>query len=135
MALFQSKLRNNFLYNWRVFAFNRTNFCLNWTPRGTFYTKLVSTSNSIAGLDGLELVPNPIAGDHVKMQLSLTEAMDVNISVSNIAGQVVRSLPKTHLTEGEQSIDLDVQNLANGIYFVQLLNEKGIRTERLVISR
>jgi hypothetical protein len=77
------------------------------------------------------LVPNPAANE-VNIDLNMAKPVDANIRVLNAQGQLV--FAQTVSQAEKQRVTVNTSNLANGIYLVNLLTEKGLITRKLVVN-
>lgn len=73
--------------------------------------------------------PNP-AANYVQMDLSKYDGQALNISLSNMMGQVVKTVT-TDAYSG-QTFSLDLSEVQNGGYMLTILNEKGQKETTLV---
>ncbi len=109
---------------------------------GNCYTLRVQTGTAARNAD-VEIVqiannkfavfPNPVANT---ARLSFSAAVNgkANVTITNQVGAVV--LAKTLIvTEGTNIRNLDVSNLASGMYFIRLQNGDAVQMARLVISK
>lgn len=79
-----------------------------------------------------KLYPNP-ARDAVKVSLQVSEAGDALVEVINLNGQTV--IAQTASVEaGMQSIDLNVADLANGVYTVKIALNDRVETLRFTVQ-
>jgi thiol-disulfide isomerase/thioredoxin len=86
------------------------------------------------GLNGsLVVFPNPTAGD-LNVQFELTEMTDLNIVIYNALGQQVRSVANGAFN-GLNNLNLNVSDLAAGIYQLHLVSDKGLMTQRFTVSK
>ncbi|MEM7161590.1 MAG: T9SS type A sorting domain-containing protein [Bacteroidota bacterium] len=69
-------------------------------------------------IDAVSLFPNPVA-DIARLRIEQEHAMQFNLNVLNIKGQVIRSLGQMKLTE----IQLDMSALESGPYLLEIANE------------
>jgi len=77
------------------------------------------------GLANYQIYPNP-AQNFVNIRQ--TEATEFSVSLIDLAGAIVfNSAPSL-------AHSLDLNNLPNGVYFLQMTSERGMKTEKLVIS-
>lgn len=67
----------------------------------------------------VELYPNP-ADDFVNVVFSATSSSDVTIQVIDLNGKVLKTTPVNNVFEGNNFIQLNVSNLASGIYMVNI---------------
>jgi hypothetical protein len=93
-----------------------------------------------AGLDDLQdarpltVYPNP-ANEVTTLYFALNNTADVQVRITNMLGQNVRTVNYQKLMPGDQSLKLDVAGLDAGIYFLSLTSGGG-RTvyQRVVIQ-
>jgi hypothetical protein len=83
--------------------------------------------------------PNPF-NPETTIQFELPFAEDIQISVYNNLGQIVRNLLNTKLTPGEYKIQWDGKNnfgqaCSSGIYYLQLNGSESILTRKMVLLR
>ena len=84
----------------------------------------ITSVNDIV-LDGsLRVFPNP-AKDVVSVGFNLQTAADVQITVSNVLGQVVRDLGTASFVTGVNNQNIEVAGLASGMYTVSLRTAEG----------
>lgn len=79
-----------------------------------------------------KLYPNP-ARDAVKISLQVSEAGDALLEVINLNGQTVIARSAS-LEAGMQSIDLQVGDLANGVYTVKIALNDRVETLRFTVQ-
>jgi hypothetical protein len=66
----------------------------------------------------LKVYPNPTVND-TKLSFNMLKNGNVSIRVYNLAGVEVRNLVFKNMNEGQQTIDIDVENLPRGTYLVK----------------
>ncbi len=93
----------------------------------------VATSN-VELVNTLAVYPNPVV-DRLNVAFEMDKTNDIEISIMNMLGQQVRSLGMNTFAAGAQVVELDVNNLQPGIYFVSLQNENGISTRKFTVSK
>lgn len=79
----------------------------------------------------LSCYPNP-TGRELNVQLNLTDNTDVIISIVDLQGKVVQNSTLTNYTKGQQTIVLDVNDLAKGIYFVKVEVGEEVFYEKII---
>jgi len=97
------------------------------TPACAVFT--ASSTSSISDVDNLKgavIYPNPVR-DNLKID-NLEE--NTTIEIYSITGQRVRTV-----TSAMGSIEIDMNNLSNGIYVVKMQNGKNTRTEKVQVLR
>jgi len=97
----------------------------------TFTVSSVSSTNEIAGLSNFLLSPNP-ASDKTVITASLESTTDIQISLISMLGQ--RQV-LSQVNTKELRLELDVSNLATGIYFVELRAGDKLALERIIVTR
>ena len=79
----------------------------------------------------LVATPNPVA-DAVRLDFTLQRAEDFDVEVYSAAGQRVLTRRGLRSVVGTQRIELDLSDLAAGVYFARLRFGAGMRSVRLV---
>ena len=104
-------------------------------PDGTtFALPIISNTETIEGLNDWTISPNP-ASHYTQLDINLSSATDLNATVYNMNGQAVIHQDLGQLTNGTQTITLDVSDLPAGIYQVALQHETGRIAQPLVITK
>lgn len=67
----------------------------------------------------LNVYPNPTT-DRIFIDLGLESRTDVNVTIRNISGQLVKNVNYNKLSAGVESIEVGVSNLAKGTYVITL---------------
>ncbi|MCR9287646.1 MAG: T9SS type A sorting domain-containing protein [Bacteroidetes bacterium] len=81
----------------------------------------------------LELAPNPAEGN-VNVSYDLPEAAQTTISVVNMIGQEVSRETLGNQFAGEYTHNLNINNLANGVYLVRFQADNQISTQKLIVK-
>ncbi len=90
----------------------------------------VSEPNTV--FNQVDVYPNP-ANDNATLMINLDEASEVTITMYNSMGQVVSSDNK-NLVMGTNNVALDVENLAAGVYFINVQQGTSKVSKKLVIE-
>jgi hypothetical protein len=77
-------------------------------------------------------VPNPF-NPTTKIGLDLPTASDWNVSVYNVAGQLVKSIDGRGV--GKVTVELDARNWASGIYFYKATAGQFVDTKKMVLMK
>lgn len=77
--------------------------------------------------------PNPAAGQ-AKVAYHLPEAGEVSLTLLNSAGQTVRELRNGAQAQGVNVSEIDLQDLASGLYLLRLQVGEKAQTTRLVVQ-
>jgi hypothetical protein len=84
-----------------------------------------------AGEENISLYPNPTRGAF-QVEFSMTEnAEDVRVSIMDISGKVVNQKQLPLVMNGDV-INLDITDMAEGLYLINIVSEKLRITERIV---
>lgn len=87
--------------------------------------------NTINNIKGVKAYPNP-ATDGLTIMFAINGTADVNVSLTNTVGQVVKS--KTVKTIGDNKVVFSTSDLSNGVYFYTV-EVNGVReTNRIVVA-
>ena len=79
----------------------------------------------------LDVYPNP-ASERINVNLSLEGRTDVEINITNINGQVVKNVKYSGLSGDVESLEIEVNNLANGSYIITLQKGKEVITGKFI---
>lgn len=79
------------------------------------------TSNLAAGTTEVSAYPNP-ASNAASVEFTLPSAQQVTIKVTNALGQVVYEHTEAQMPEGAQSLKVNTENFANGLYNVSVVS-------------
>jgi Secretion system C-terminal sorting domain len=98
--------------------------------RANFGDKLVGIEENL-DVD-FQIFPNP-ASEYANLQLVTQSAADFHVVITNISGQIMKQ--EYFANTAVINTNLDVSDLASGIYFVQVTSENKVMTKKLVINR
>lgn len=134
-TLLLTTLDVNDTYYWRVKPFNQHVGCAAFRSRN-FKTNNVATSTiEIEGLSAWQVSPNPVEGNTARIIANVSSDFEANIKVVDAAGRLVRNLQSVKFSEGSNSVELPLEGLANGFYFIQLSNGQAQDVRKLVLAR
>jgi alkaline phosphatase len=100
---------------------------LGLTPAG-----YVQNPGSVTGND-VNVFPNPTSGD-ASVKVTLVRDANVQISVTNISGQLVTSLAKEVKAAGTHTWNLNTANLPAGAYLVNVMIDGAQTGKKLVVT-
>jgi hypothetical protein len=75
--------------------------------------------------------PNP-ATDQVHLDFSLPESSPMNIGLFNANGQLLRTISNAVFEAGSHQIDLNMDNLSAGVYWIRLQSDQSIQTIKII---
>ncbi|WP_179862325.1 T9SS type A sorting domain-containing protein [Longibacter salinarum] len=104
----------------------------------TSYSETVDVKVGIQDAYKLEAYPNPVAnGQQPTVRFAVDKSQPVTIELYNTLGQRVRTLYNdTPRVTGEfQKVQVDVNSLASGVYFIRMRGESFATTKKLVVVR
>lgn len=129
-------LAPNTTYYWRLRPFNQYYTCTTFR-QGSFKTSNATTGVvDIATLTDMKLIPNPVeSGSTARLSVDAITNFEGTVQVLDAAGKLVRDLGTIQFTEGNNAVEIELENQANGMYFVTLTSAQGRRTERLAVVR
>lgn len=99
-----------------------SNVVLHWEPTAT------GIEDNFAGNPVINIYPNP-TNDWFNIDYQNAG----NIKVTNTLGEVIFEEKVNPLTEGTKKIDLS--NFSNGIYFINVSNEKGALNHKVILNK
>ncbi|MBS1651263.1 MAG: T9SS type A sorting domain-containing protein [Bacteroidetes bacterium] len=97
---------------------------------GTATVTGLTQNSSLA--HNISMMPNPTSGE-LKVNVNLNETQDLTISVTNAIGQVVMN--NNYSAVLSESVNLNLSNQPNGIYFVTVSNGKDKMVQRIVLNK
>lgn len=89
---------------------------------------------STTGIDQLNLFPNPTT-DNVFVSVNLAKASKVNVQMFDVMGRLVNELPAQSMDAGQNKVEMNTANLAEGVYSVRIQTETGSVTKQLSIIK
>jgi thiol-disulfide isomerase/thioredoxin len=94
----------------------------------------VSAVKNIESLEMAKVFPNP-AQEAASLSFSLSQATQLSIEVFNTLGQRVQYIASTEYMPGTHQLDLELSQLNNGLYIVQMQSPNGVQSLELAISK
>ncbi len=87
----------------------------------------------VQGMSGLSLFPVP-ADEFVNVEFSLNTAKDLEITLTDVSGKVVRTIAMDAYTAGTHTLSINTAEMASGIYMLNILAEQQMTSQRFVVS-
>jgi len=97
----------------------------------------VSFNVGVSGVEQLSSIsafPNPTNAT-ATLEFQLEISTDMTIGLFNALGQSVMEIPTTNYTAGYHNINLDVANIAEGLYTIRLQSDEGLESISLSVVR
>jgi uncharacterized protein YjdB len=108
---------------------------IGWFLNNTWYDEDPGMITSVKEMNSeettFEINPNPACND-VYFDYNLGKESDVNISVYNINGEIVKS-ENQNLYTGAHRTKMNIDNLNPGIYFIRFSSNKFIITKKMIL--
>ncbi|MEQ8908053.1 MAG: Omp28-related outer membrane protein [Vicingaceae bacterium] len=95
---------------------------------------VTNTSELKKDVESLTIYPNPTA-DVSTLKFDLSSAKNVNLEVRDITGKLLQTENFGTMVKGRQSIQLDLANLAEGFYFVNLRLDNEVITKKISVVK
>jgi parallel beta-helix repeat protein len=114
----------------KVTLFVEDNGCKSSTTKDVYIN--TAGINNANGNVPFEVYPNPTSGKFI-VDLGTTVAANTTVKVMNLAGQMVQAFDATSLVNGQLNVDLT--NMAAGVYFVQVQTDGNVATKKVTVSR
>lgn len=90
--------------------------------------------NEIKSIDEVVIYPNP-ASTNATIEFNLDNEENLAINIYDVTGKLVNQIGNTTYSVGNQKITIDGSNLENGLYYVNIVSESGVITQRLMINK
>lgn len=91
--------------------------------------------NIASDVNSLELYPNPVNTNNVTVKLDISKSQNSTINITDVLGKVVYSMKSEKLNVGTNYINIPVNTLSNGTYFVNLISEGGNTTTKITVAK
>ena len=79
------------------------------------------------------IFPNPNSGAFT-VELNSNEAKTVDINISNMLGASVYSNKNINVN-GKQTLDIDANDLSEGLYYLNIENQTGRIVKKLIVTK
>ncbi|MBL4650305.1 MAG: T9SS type A sorting domain-containing protein, partial [Aureispira sp.] len=127
----------DFVDNQRLYFSNESSF-LGSAALGELNLSSLITSNSLVVeqriLDKVFAYPNP-TNKQLNLEFELYESAKVSIQLLDVEGKIAQRFPSKTLSAGKQLLDLPIDTIPTGIYFLRLKCGPQKYTKRIVIAR
>ena len=81
----------------------------------------------------IALTPNPVTQDAAQLSYTLEEASDVELLLQDMMGRTLSVLPQGHQPAGNNTVLIDVNQLASGTYIIAIRSDKKIGSAKMII--
>lgn len=105
------------------------------TQTGSFLIDLsVGVEEKESMFTNVQLFPTP-ATTHIDLRLNSEYGAEANFMLLSTSGKMVHQWNQQTLISGSNQLRLELPELASGFYLLQMGNEKGWRTDRVLIGK
>jgi hypothetical protein len=131
-----TELVKNKVYNWRVRPFNEYVTC----PGGidtsfTFTTSTLSATKNISELNAWQIAPNPAqTNGTVTLSASAKQSFTADLSIIDATGRRLFTQNGVEFQTGESTVNLPLNGIANGLYYVLIESERGRDVRKLTVQ-
>jgi len=94
------------------------------------YSNILSGKLEGTTIDAVHVFPNPTT-DITQATIYSSKDGDLTISIYDVLGSQIKNIP-TQLTKGNNTIDIDVRDLAASTYLVQFIFNDNITTKKII---
>jgi len=102
-----------------------------WSPK----TKFTTSAQKLSENEDFhfECFPNP-ASTSVNIRFQLQEEENISLDLFSLTGEKVTTLINGNLDEGLHQLEINVRDLAKGIYLLNFKSASGFQIQKLVIQ-
>jgi|694.fasta_scaffold05876_2 PKD repeat protein len=93
-----------------------------------------SIKENASSFNSYVIYPNPTS-NLVNIDFELAQANTVEVSIMDITGKVVATVPAERFSAGTNSVKIETSNLSEGVYFVRMSSPESSVSSRLVIMK
>lgn len=131
-----SDLNAGTTYFWRVRGYNEYSTCSDWSATRSFTTGSETTAvTEISEVEEMTVSPNPVStGANLAVNVQSSSRFTATIEVVNLSGQVLNTLQNQNFGQGSTTVNITMDNLATGLYFVRILTEEGVMNRRVIVA-
>lgn len=123
------------IYYWQVWPYNEYNTCENWGEIFQFTSGMSSSVESIEGLTGIKVMPNPATSDQlIRVQVVADRDLRLDMELVDLSGRPVFQLNQVQMQAGNQFVELAGAHPSAGVYFLRIRGDEGVHTERIVVQ-
>jgi hypothetical protein len=119
-------------YFWKVRAINNVD-TTNWSEIWQFHTGQQGVGDNTLSKDIIRLFPNPSNGE-LSVEINSEKYTQIRITILDFVGKVV--FDKSYsFSQSQETTNLDLYNLSNGLYFIRFNSGDTVYTEKLIIDK
>ncbi len=85
-------------------------------------------------ISAVSLFPNPVKGNRISLNYSLTQNSNVSVEIYNMLGAQVKFISCPNMSVGKNELNVDLSDFLNGLYFVRLQSGASIQTVKFCVA-
>jgi PKD repeat protein len=89
--------------------------------------------NEIPLVSGIQVFPNP-ATDRITVEFDLSDTKDIELELKDVLGRTIKTNPKGNFQAGHHSVELPLNDIAKGIYFVSIKSNAQTLTKKIIVE-
>ncbi len=105
----------------------------NVEPYKGYAEETVDINDLKQNIHALNIFPNPVVDISV-LKYSIRKSGNVSISINNMAGQVIKTIPAKYHTSGIYEMQLISSEFVDGIYMVSVKSNSGTSVSKFVVN-
>ena len=122
-------------YFWKVWPYNESQTGAGWAPTQSFFVGTASAVNTISSVEEVAIFPNPVSDQDLTISLRSSQTLNANIRLVDLSGKTVISVGEQVIQGGMQwQYSMNVTGLTPALYFLQIVSDKGIITEKVSVQ-
>lgn len=130
-----TELAPNTVYTWSVTPFNETGGC-GTKKSAILRTNELQTSTIDPAINGsININPNPAyTSDVLNIHIDSEEDISAKYLVTSLNGQTIVN-EKMSIRQGTNSVQLNLSDVASGVYLFSIVTDKGVTTKKIILQQ
>lgn len=96
-----------------------------------YNTVPLAIDNTLGEDNSIKVFPNPFS-TNTSIEFNLADNKNISVSIFDIAGRSIKTIPTNNLVSGVNKISIDLSNLQSGIYFCKISSNDNRQTIKLI---
>ena len=132
---FITDLNPNEVYFWVVAPFNETSTCIRTSPKVLQTGDIFSSVEDLSAVADIQIFPNPVNnGETIQVRINSSEAFKADFSLLSLDGKTVFERKDTQINTNTNSIEINTNNIAAGMYLLHVKSSAGLYSKQIVIK-
>ena len=82
----------------------------------------------------LVVLPNPVS-DQAQIRFELNQAARGSLTLYDLQGRKIRTIREGNFANGQEDIEINVNDLSSGTYLLRLVTQNQILTQKMIVGR